>query len=183
MWSCPNITTGGNRIYAIKDFLVSIYTSIESGDWSSTNSSDFFQVACWHPYLNAQKPTFFNWVESNTAVHNVMVNHGDGDKPVAKYLDTSFHLAWENFRPWLKTIYWFRLIDPDPDFDRDLPCYKYGFGLVKTPVENYTEKLAANAYREAHKEVVQEVPSALILLLAVFIALVVILAKKKLFKG
>lgn len=198
----PNITTGGNRIYAIKDFLESIYTSIESGDWPSTNSTDFFQVACWHPYLNTQKPNFSNWVEPNTAVYNVMADHGDGEKPVvfsefgysdnctglnetqiAEYVKEAFSLAHKHFT-WLETLYWFRLIDPDPHFDRDLPCYEYGFGLVKTPAENYAEKTAANAYREAHKEVAQEVPLALILLLAVlFIALVAILAKKKLFKG
>jgi len=194
----PNLTTGGNGIYAIKDFLESIYTNIESGKWPSTNSSDFFQVACWHPYLNTEKSTFSNWVEPNTAVYNVMADHGDGEKPVvfsefgysdkctglnerqiANYLTAAFAFVNESFRPWLKTIYWFRLIDPDPKCDTGLPDYEYGFGLTKSPAENYTWKLAAYAYAD-----IPEFPSAVILLSAAFfIALVVIAVKKKFFIG
>ncbi|MCK4481851.1 hypothetical protein KAU55_01395 [Candidatus Bathyarchaeota archaeon] len=188
------LARGGNGIYDIRDFLESIYENIESDEWPSANTSDFFQVACWHPYLLAEEPTPSGWVEPNIAVRNVMINHKDSSKlvvfsefgysdhctglngtQIADYLTRVFTLANESFRPWLQTLYWFRLIDPDPNFDK-LPCYEYGFGLTKSPAENYTLKLVADAYTE----IVPEFPSAIILLSAmVFIALVVIVMKKK----
>jgi hypothetical protein len=47
----------------------------------------------------------------------------------------------------LKTIYWFRLIDPDPCYDVGLSLAEYGFGLVKRPVENYVWKPSAYTYK------------------------------------
>lgn len=157
-------STYGNGIYNIRDFLNSIYGNIESGNWSSTDPEDFFEVACWHPYIFKEKPTEQNWVDPNIAVHNVMIDHGDGDKPavfsefgysdvctglsetqVAEYLNATFTLA-QNLT-WLKAIYWFRLIDPDPCYDKNLPLTEYGFGLVRRPAEKYAFKPAADAYQ------------------------------------
>jgi uncharacterized lipoprotein YddW (UPF0748 family) len=155
----------GNGIYDIADFLDSIYKRIESGNWSSTDPNDFFEVGCWHPYLFAHEANNTNWVEPNIAVRNVMVAHGDADKKVvfsefgysdvnltesqvADHLKKAYLIAKENFRPWLETIYWFRLIDPDPNYDINLPPTEYGFGLFKNPAQNYALKHAAEAYRE-----------------------------------
>ena len=153
----PNATTvmcglgpAANGIRDIENFLNSIYENIESGRWPSTNPDDFFQVACWHPYIFKEKPTKQNWVDPNIAVYEVMKNHGDKDKPVvfsemgytdndlsreqiAKYLLEVFRLA-RNFS-WLDTIYWFRLTNRDD-----------GFGVVEAP-ENWTWKPAAYAYK------------------------------------
>ena len=186
---------GGNGIYDIRDFLDRIYENIESGNWPSTNPNDFFEVACWHPYIGVEKPTEQNWVEPNNAVYNVMVAHGDVNKSVffsefgysdvytglnendvAERLRVAFTLAMEHFS-WLETIYWFRLIDPDPCYDKGLNPTEYGFGLVKRPAENYALKPAAEAYRE----IVPEFPSALILLLLLTtITIIIVLVKKKL---
>jgi hypothetical protein len=60
-----------------------------------------------------------------------MVNHGDWNKTVvfsefgyndndnsrenvSRYLLETYQLARDNFSPWLKAIYWFRLVDPNP---------------------------------------------------------------------
>lgn len=148
-------STYENEIYHIEDFLNSIYKNIESGRWSSTNSDDFFQVACWHPYTFGEKPTENNWVEPNEAVHEVMEKHGDRNKRVvfsemgysdnvtsphyvprheiAKYLLEVFRLARKNF-DWLDTIYWFRLTDRESD----------GYGVVES---SETWKPAAYAYQ------------------------------------
>jgi hypothetical protein len=117
-------------IEGIADFLEMIYKNIKSGRWPSTDTADYFQIACWHPYLSGEEPTDSNWVNPQLKIHDVMKRYGDGDKPVvfsefgysdyytssenvSKYLLKTFQLARENF-PWLDTIYWFRLIDPEP---------------------------------------------------------------------
>jgi len=153
-----------NGIRDIENFLNSIYENIESGEWPSMNPNDFFQVACWHPYTFNEKPTKHNWVNPNKAVYEVMKKHGDGNKKVvfsemgfsdnctglfkeevAEYLSETFRLAKDNF-PWLRTIYWFRLTDRDPEYDPNLDCSEYGYGVVETPRENWTWKPAAYAY-------------------------------------
>lgn len=154
-----------NGIYDIRDFFNSIYESIGSDRWPSTNPDDFFQVPCWHPYTSNAKPTEENWVKPNKAVYEVMKNHCDGDKHVvfsemgysdnctglskeeiANYLTGVFRLARNNF-PWLKTIYWFRLMDPDPQCDSGLKCSEYGYGVLETPRKNWVWKPAAYTYK------------------------------------
>lgn len=164
-------STHGNGIYDIRDFLNLIYENIESDRWSSTDSDDFFQVACWHPYTFTVKPTKLNWVNPNKAVYEVVKNHGDENKrvvfsemgfsdnctglseeEVADYLLETFGLTKDNFL-WLDTIYWFRLIDRDPKYDPDFDCSEYGYGVVETPRENWLWKPAAYAYESlAHSQ-------------------------------
>jgi hypothetical protein len=199
----PNATTvmGGlgpreNGIHDIEVFLDSVYKNIKSGRWPSTDPDDFFQVVSWHPYIFSEKPTEQNWIIPNVAVYNIMVSHGDGDKPVvfsefgysdvctglnetqvAEYLYASFILAWENFQPWLKTIYWFRLIDPDPCYDVMPSLAEYGFGLVKRPAENYVWKPAAYAYKMMPL-IIEEFPvRALLVITVILTSLTPILTK------
>jgi len=149
--STPNIT-------GIADFLDLIYTNIKSGRWPSRDPDDYFQIVCWHPYLPGEEPTESNWVTPQLKIHEVMERYGDGDKPVvfsefgysdqrtsheniSKYLLKAFQLAKRNF-PWLKTIYWFRLVDPEPaTVSAGNPP---GYGLIKL---NWTWKPAARTYR------------------------------------
>ncbi len=186
---------GGNRLKDIESFLDAIYENIESGRWPSTNISDFFQTACWHPYVSNEEPTEQNWVIPNTEIYNVTVNHGDTSRrvifsemgfsdnstglsreEVADYLNETFRLAKDKF-PWLDTIYWFRLIDPDAHFDQNLSEREYGYGLFSL---GWCWKPAATAYS------IPEFPSTIVLsmlmiatLLAVIfcIALIVLVAK------
>jgi hypothetical protein len=143
-------------------FLEKLYINIKSGRWPSTNLDDYFQIACWHPYLFHEEPTYSNWVIPNNAVYNVMKCYGDGVKQVffsefgysdhkisreevSNYLVKAFQLARDNF-PWLETIYWFRLIDPEPaTIGVNNPP---GYGLINL---DWTWKSAAYAYQSLTK--------------------------------
>jgi hypothetical protein len=149
----PNATTvlgglsPGSGLSEIADFLNLTYQRIESRQWPhpSNNTGDYFQIACWHPYLWTVGPNETNWIDPNNAIHEIMVNHGDGSKRVifsefgyndndntpediSRYLLETFQLARDNFFPWLKTIYWFRLIDPAP-WTVNASWNPSGFGL------------------------------------------------------
>lgn len=148
-------------ISGIAVFLEKIYKNIKSGRWPSTTPNDYFQIACWHPYIPNKEPTVSNWVNPNRAVYNVMDRYGDSDKPVffsefgysdnstsqeniSNYLLEAFKLA--SAFPWLETIYWFRLIDPEPaTVSINNP---QGYGLIKL---DWTWKLAAYTYQSLIK--------------------------------
>ena len=142
----------------IADFLERIYKNIKSGRWPSTDPDDYFQIACWHPYLSNDEPAESNWVTPQLRIREVMERYGDGDKPVvfsefgysdqnipcenvSKYLLEAFQLARENF-PWLKTIYWFRLIDPAPLTTGEVN--PPGYGLIRM---DWKWKPAGRTYR------------------------------------
>lgn len=180
-------STYGNGIYDIRDFLNAIYENIKSGKWNSTNPDDFFQVACWHPYLWEKEPTWSNWAIPNQAVYDVIEEYENKCKPVvfsefgysdknvspenvSSYLRKAFQLANDNFS-WLDTIYWFRLLEQHPeDVNEDNPP---GFGLFHL---NWTWKSAAHAYGEI---CVPEFQSLLILPLFMVVTLVAVIAYKK----
>ena len=152
---------GGNGIQDIENFLRSIYENIESGKWNSTDPDDFFEVACWHPYIFKEKPTKENWVYPNQKVHEVVIKHDRENKTVvfsemgytdndlsrdkiAEYLKEVFRLAKNNF-PWLETIYWYRLSDRNLIYAGG-PSKIDGFGVVESP-ETWTWKPAAYTYQ------------------------------------
>lgn len=145
-------------IAGIADFLEMIYKNIKSGLWPSTDPIDYFQIACWHPYLWDKEPTDSNWVNPNKAIHDVMKHYGDENKRVvfsefgysdnltsreniSSYLLKAFQLAMDNL-PWLDTIYWFRLVEPLPNTtSKHNPP---GFGVVNL---DWTWKPAAYVYQ------------------------------------
>jgi len=151
----------------IRDFLNATYQNIKSGRWPSQNTHDFFEIACWHPYLNNVGPNQSNWIDPNNAIRNVMENNGDSDKSVifsefgysdrntglsqtqiADFLNHSYETAAENFKPWLKTMCWFRLIDPDQGYDRGLNSVEYGFGLFMKSDGILISKPAGETYHK-----------------------------------
>ncbi len=150
------------NIYGVANFLEMIYKNIESGRWPSTDSNDFFEVVCWHPYLANEQPTISNWVNPNKAVYEVMRVYGDWNKLVvfseigysdifvsgevlSEYLLDTFQLARDNF-PWLVTIYWFRLIEPYVATISSInPA---GYGLIWM---NWEWKIVAYAYNSLIK--------------------------------
>ena len=153
---------GGNGIKDIENFLRSIYENIDSNKWNTTDPDDFFEIACWHPYIFKEKPTKQNWVAPNKAVYQVMKQHGDDDRHVffsemgytdndlsrdeiAEYLKDVFSLAKDNF-PWLGTIYWYRLTDRDLIYQGLKVSKMDGFGVFESP-ETWTWKPAAYAYQ------------------------------------
>ncbi len=149
-------------INGIAVFLEKLYQNIKSGEWPSTRPDDYFQIACWHPYLFHEEPAVSNWVNPNKAVYNVMKSYGDGETPVffsefgysdcdvsqeniSKYLREAFQLS--TAFPWLETIYWFRLIDPAPHtVSTDNP---QGYGIINL---NWTWKPAAYTYQSMTKD-------------------------------
>jgi len=189
----PNATTvlgglsPGLGLGEIADFLEKIYDNIESGLWPSSDSNDYFQIACWHPYLWIEEPSSVNWVNPNQAIYEVMNSHGDGDKRVvfsefgyndngtesgranvAIYLNETFEIA-QNF-PWLDTIYWFRLVEPNPNTtSKENPS---GFGLFDL---NWAPKPAAIRYQS----VTPEFPLFLILPLFMVAALVAVIIRRR----
>ena len=201
----PNITVvlGGfgarDDLTEIRFFLETLYEKINCTECHpytcSSNSDDFFQVASWHPYWS--NATDQAWIDQNLQMHNVMTKHGDTDKPVvfsefgysnnctgldetqiSEYLKQTFDLAVKNFQPWLKTIYWFRLIDPDPKVDLNLSCIEYGFGLAQNPSKNYAMKPAAYAYAE----IVPEFPSYIVLPLFMIATLLAVIVYRSFFQ-
>jgi len=199
----PNATTvlGGlaeadsKSISVITNSLRDIYENIEDrSNISITNSTDpdnYFQVACWHPYLFNVTPTSVSWVVPNNEVYQVMVDHGDSDKrvifsefgyrdvndntpeEVARYLNETFQLASESL-PWLDTIYWFRLVDPSPETVEDInPA---GYGIIAL---NWTWKPAAHSYQNLILSVVPEYPIAIVLPLIIAVTLVAVIIYKK----
>jgi hypothetical protein len=171
----PNATTvlgglsPGADLSEIAQFLDQVYKNIESGQWPSTDPDDYFQIACWHPYLWIGDPTYSNWVFPNEAIYEVMNNHGDWNKRVifsefgyndndntpeniSRYLLETFQLARANF-PWLDTIYWFRLVE----INASTTCNPEGFGLTSV---NGTWKSAAYAYYNlTHDQIPPEISS------------------------
>lgn len=147
----------------IADFLERLYTNINSGQWPSTDPNDYFQVACWHPYLFDKEPTELNWVDPNQAIYDIIKRYegeckrvvfsefGYSDKLVSResvssYLLKAFQLAKDNF-PWLDTIYWFRLLEPHPNTtSKHNPP---GFGIIDL---DWTWKPAAYAYQSLTQE-------------------------------
>lgn len=117
---------------------------------------------------------------------HILVNHSDENKQVvfsefgyndndnsqedvANYLKKAFLFARDSFQ-WLDTIYWFRLVEPDPNTtSTENPA---GFGLFDL---NWTWKSAATAYRN-----IPEFPSFLVLpLFTIATMLAVIVYRKK----
>lgn len=104
--------------YGMALALEKVYQRIESGNFWSTKSDDFFDLLAWHPYLPTQMTyapilenypaaSFFNreeapdalWRGYNDAAYNVMVRHGDGHK---KVLLTEFGFSDKGDPEWEK---------------------------------------------------------------------------------
>jgi hypothetical protein len=116
---------------------------------------------------------------------HILVNHSDENKrvvfsefgyndndnsqeDVANYLEKAFLFARDRFQ-WLGTIYWFRLVEPDPNTtSTENPA---GFGLFDL---NWTWKSAATAYRN-----IPEFPSFLILSLIMIVTLPAVIAHRR----
>jgi hypothetical protein len=190
----PNATTvlgglsPGSGLSEIADFLELIYQRIESKQWPhpSNNTGDYFQIACWHPYLWTAEPNYTNWVKPNQDIYDVInktyndtnkrvifseFGYNDngtesGRENVAIYLNKTFELAQEHF-PWLDTIYWFRLVEPEPS-TINASWNPSGFGLFYL---NWTAKPAAL--------VLPEFPSLIFLPLFFVTTLVVVIAYKR----
>ena len=78
----PNAITvmGGLVTWNITTFLNYIYDLIESKDSWSNNTDDYFQVACWHPYMDYFSKNKF--INENNAIYDIVKQREGRDKKV-----------------------------------------------------------------------------------------------------
>lgn len=79
----PGLAPLNGSFLAVQYFLEDIYSYIKSGNapygkTKSTNSDDYFDYLCWHPYGNADE----SWLEGNNKIYQVAIDNGDEGKPV-----------------------------------------------------------------------------------------------------
>lgn len=143
-----------------------IYTNIESGDFGSTDSDDFFNVLCWHPYCSAGMPAV-EWKGYNDDIYEVARRHGDDGKKVFlsefgfsdigssdtdEFLSTAglekYIIARESM-PYIESVHAFRLFD-------DYSAFKWGgnyekyFGFYRDVCEGCTIKARGKTLRDLY---------------------------------
>ena len=115
---------GGLITSSAETFLQYIYDNIDSGDFWSTYPDDFFQVACWHPYVtNFRKEAF---KKLNNDIYAVIKQNEQKDK---KVFMTEFGFSEENVSvqvqadyipllfetlkelPYVESLHYFRMFD------------------------------------------------------------------------
>lgn len=122
----------------IKNFYELLYNNIESGKYgylydieeeknASKNPDDYFQIACWHPYI--EQTTFYKSVfkKYNDEIYEVILKHEKKHKKVmfseigwtnkyctediaAKYLKSMYTLVSEEM-PYVQYITYYKLFD------------------------------------------------------------------------
>jgi len=149
-----------------KNFLEKLYTNIESGEWSSTNPDDYFQIAAWHPYNHSGTPNDA-WIERQKDIYQVILDHEKHDKVVlftelglsdygsletdAKQKDdvkTTLTLVKDKL-PFVQSVYWFRMFD-EASASSWGGAFETGFGLFTEPDKNgeFMLKSKGEAYLE-----------------------------------
>lgn len=91
----PDGGIGVEGLHGIGAFIGLMYADIESGGWptpielnqqASTNPRDYFDGACWHPYVGpfdtAHAPGPDTWQTPNKTIFDVLAAHGDRGIPV-----------------------------------------------------------------------------------------------------
>jgi len=123
----PNAITvlGGLITKSAENFLQYIYDNIASGDFYSTYPDDFFQVACWHPYMDNFSETGFKKI--NDDIYAVIKKNEGKDKKVfltemgwsegnisaeniADYIPRMYKLIKEEM-PYVESVHYFRMYD------------------------------------------------------------------------
>ncbi len=119
------------------EFLEELYKNIKSGEFgyiygvekkeqTSTNPDDYFEIACWHPYVwSTFSPDYF--VERNNQIYNVILKYEPEGKEVffteigfanankteeqtAKEV-TELYMTVKERLPYVKTVTYFKLFD------------------------------------------------------------------------
>ncbi|MCQ2793461.1 MAG: hypothetical protein MJ221_03505 [Bacilli bacterium] len=124
----PNAKTvmGGLIVSNAQTFLETIYDYIDGKNSWSSNPDDYFQVACWHPYMpNYTREQF---VTLNNKIYNVIKTREGKDKKVfftevgfsenggvklsdqEKYIKDMYD-ACKNDLPYVESVHYFRMYD------------------------------------------------------------------------
>ena len=163
----PNAKTvmGGLVMKGLEDFLENLYDLILNGDqWDSTNPDDYFQVACWHPYMEGfNKKRFINL---NNSIYEVVKRREGKDKKVflteAGFNDTNYNLNEEKIGQYVKDMY--QAAKDDLYYVESLCYYRMWdldsgrYGLFTNPTklregENAPNKAAPKPAAYAYQEV------------------------------
>lgn len=138
-------------------FLQLLYDNVASGEYgyfygaeeksgASKNADDYFQIACWHPYM----PTFNkkNFIEINKEYYDIVLQNEkkhkkvffteigwndtvcNGEQNAIKYMEEMFDACKQ--LPWLETVNMFKLYDVGKLNNWD-SAYEVRFGLVHDP--------------------------------------------------
>ena len=123
----PNAKTilGGLVLSGAETFLQYLYDNIASGDFGSIYPDDYFQIACWHPYMpNFNRKLF---LETNDGIYGVIKQNEKKDKKVfftemgfseadvsakriAEFVPALYTLCKEEL-PYLESVHYFRMYD------------------------------------------------------------------------
>lgn len=156
-----------------KGFLRKIYDNIESGEYPSTDTDEYFQALGWHPY-NHDAIWSDSWVKHNIDIYSVIKEREGRDKPIfftemgysdygdqekekdrAQLLKKTMK-AIENEMPFVKCVCWFRLFNDEGAYGwaaNDSGKMEANFGLFTEPDKNgfFTVKETGRAYKELTK--------------------------------
>ena len=122
----------------IRNFLDKIYVRIKSGEYgyfyglekkenASTDPDDYFEVACWHPYVWDETFQADDFVENNNKIYNVIKNYEPEGKDVifseigfptdtyndelqAQMIEEMFQTVKKHL-PYVKAVTYFKLFD------------------------------------------------------------------------
>lgn len=144
-------------IYGVmmRQYLERVYENIESGDFGSTNTDDFFEALAWHLYANSEPDE--DWVQVNLDLYAVAQKHGDDGKKVylteVGYPDSGNSVTDQNQGEWLKEMY--RLAAEQLPFVESIHYYRLfndgeeSYGLLRDPAVGGTVKAKGEAYQES----------------------------------
>ncbi|MDD4773579.1 MAG: cellulase family glycosylhydrolase [Eubacteriales bacterium] len=143
-----------------------VYNNIKSGDFGSTDSDDFFETLCWHPYCPGGMPAD-EWKGYNDDIYKVAQRHGDNGKKVFlsefgfsdigssetdAYLATAGtekYITARESMPYIESIHAFRLFDDYSAFNWGGDYEKY-FGFYRDVCEGCTIKARGAALRDLY---------------------------------
>ncbi len=74
-----------NSFIAVENFIYDVYDRIKSGqapcgDVKSTEPDDYFEVLCWHPYINGAVDE--GWLNAQNRIYQAAIDNGDEGKKV-----------------------------------------------------------------------------------------------------
>lgn len=143
-----------------------VYNNIDSGNFGSRDSDDFFDVLCWHPYCSAGMPVA-EWKGYNDDIYKVAQRHGDNGKKVFlsefgfsdigssetdTYLasaGTEKYIIARESMSYIESIHAFRLFDDYSAFNWGGNYEKY-FGFYRDVCEGCTIKARGAALRDLY---------------------------------
>ena len=144
-------------IYGVmmEHYLERIYQNIESGEYGSTNTDDFFEALAWHLYANSRPDK--DWVEVNQRLYAIAQKHGDDGKKVylteVGFPDSGKQEMDETQGEWVKEMY--RLAAEELPFVESIHYYRLfndgaeSYGLMQDPSAGFASKAKGEAYQQS----------------------------------